>query len=168
MRNVFLVFFLLLTGCASVTDQVPDEKVLHVSGNVYEILDVDRRGVFGSENSLKKSVYNRADKFAESKSKVASPLAARIHRVGILGDWAWFWYKFELVDIGSPASYRNITDIKIVRDARLSTDFFRERNDISENVMPLSDQIRELAKLRDEGLLTDAEFEEQKKKLLEK
>ena len=55
----------LISGCSSVTDVVPDEKVLNVNGNTYEILDVDYRGIFGSENSLKSSVIAQADKFLE-------------------------------------------------------------------------------------------------------
>ncbi|WP_207951933.1 SHOCT domain-containing protein [Pseudomaricurvus alcaniphilus] len=167
MKILGFLAILMLFGCASVTEQVPDEQVLLISGNVYEILDVDRRGIFGGEASLQKSVLRQADKFASEKGKVASPLAARIHRVGILGDWAWFWYKFELVDQGAPESYRNMTDIDIVRDARLSTEFFMERHNEVQK-MDVSGEIRSLDKLRQDGLITDSEFEEQKRKILDR
>lgn len=159
-----LLFVLFLTSCASVMDQVPDEEVLNISDNIYEILDVDRRGIFGSESSLINGVVLKANKFAETKDKSASPLSARIHRVGILGDWAWFYYKFILVDKNSPESYRNLTDITIERDPRLSTEFFLNRNKIENK--SVYDEILKLDELRKKGLLTDSEFEEQKNRFL--
>jgi len=159
-----------LSGCASVPDVVPDEEILHISGNMYETLDVDYRGIFGSEESLKNNAIARADKFAKSRGKVASPVSARAHRVGILADWAWFYYRFELVEPGTPEAYRNITDINIIRDPRIAPEFFAERRmdqPPGEGADDLSAQIRKLDQLRKDGLLTDAEFEAQKKRLLE-
>nr|WP_321271864.1 SHOCT domain-containing protein [uncultured Tolumonas sp.] len=158
----------LISGCSSVTDVVPDEKVLNVNGNTYEILDVDYRGIFGSENSLKSSVITQADKFAKSQGMVASPLSARIHRVGILGDWAWFYYKFNLVSPGTPDSYRNFTDIKIIRDARLAPEFYSERNQINEGEekKDIYSEIKKLDSLRKEGLITNEEFESKKQQIL--
>lgn len=162
--KIGLAFILFLTSCATVMDQVPDEEVLNISNNIYEILDVDRRGIFGSESSLINGVVSQANKFAEKKDKVASPLSARIHRVGVLGDWAWFYYKFMLVDKNSPEAYRNLTDITIERDPRLSSEFFLNRNK-TEN-KSVYDEIFKLDELRRKGLLTDSEFEEQKSHIL--
>ncbi len=158
----------LATACSTVTDVVPDEEVLLISGNVYETLDVDYRGIFGSEDSLKEAVFGRADKFAKAQGKVASPLEARIHRVGVTADWAWFYYKFKLVDPGTPDAYRNITDIKIVRDPRLASEFYAERHqvEVASKTTDVSAEIRALDQLRKEGLITDAEFEDQKAKVL--
>ena len=99
---------------------------------------------------------------------VASPISARIHRVGILADWAWFYYKFDIVAPGSPESYRNMTDIKIVRDARLASEFYTERNQASEAIEQhdVYSEIKNLDKLRKEGLITSEEFESKKKQIL--
>lgn len=168
-KNIIGIFIamslFMLSGCASVVDSIPDEQILNVSGNVYEIIDVDKRGIFGSESSLIDGVVNQANEFAETKSKVANPLAARIHRVGILGDWAWFCYKFALVDKNTPDSFRKLTDITIERDARLSTEFYINRH--KTEIKSVSEEIIKLDELRKKGLLTDAEFTAQKKKLLE-
>ena len=167
MRWFSILLVLLFAGCASVTEQVPDEQVVQVSGNVYEILDVDRRGIFGSEETLKTAVYEKADAFARSKAKVAVPVAARIHRVGILGDWAWFWYQFKLVEPSSQEAGRTVSSLQIVRDARLSTEFYHERNKVtSESDVEVG--IRKLDDLKAKGLLSDQEYREQKKRLLEK
>ncbi|WP_306534976.1 SHOCT domain-containing protein [Geobacter sp.] len=161
LMSVLLVF----SGCASVTDSIPDEQILHVSGNIYEVMDVDKRGIFGSEASLIDGVVDQANEFATTKDKVANPLAARIHRVGILGDWAWFYYKFALVDKNTPDAYRKLTDITIERDARLSTEFYINRH--KTEMRSVSEEIIKLDELRKKGLLTDAEFLAQKKRLLE-
>lgn len=168
IKTIAISISILLTGCATVTDVVPDEKILNVTGNTYEIIDVDYRGIFGSENTLKSSVLTKADKFAKSKGMVASPISARIHRVGILADWAWFYYKFDIVAPGSPESYRNMTDIKIVRDARLASEFYTERNQASEAIEQhdVYSEIKNLDKLRKEGLITSEEFESKKKQIL--
>jgi hypothetical protein len=162
---LIVMSFFILSGCAGVTDSIPDEKILHISGNIYEIIDVDKRGIFGSEASLINGVVNQADEFAETKSKVANPLAARIHRVGIMGDWAWFYYKFALIDKNTPDAYRKLTDITVERDARLSAEFYINRH--KTEIKSVSEEIIKLDELRKKGLLTDAEFTAQKKKLLE-
>ena len=166
INGIFLAMSLfIVSGCASVVDSIPDEQILNISGNVYEIIDVDKRGIFGSESSLIDGVVNQANEFAETKNQVANPLAARIHRVGILGDWAWFYYKFALVDKNTPDSFRKLTDITIERDARLSTEFYINRH--KTEVKSVSEEIVKLDELRKKGLLTDAEFTAQKKRLLE-
>jgi len=164
-RRLALVGFVaLLAACATVEESTPDEEIMQVSGNVYELLDVDRRGIFGSESSLIATVVKQADDFAAAQGKVASPLAARIHRVGILGDWGWFYYKFALVDKGTPESQRNMTDITIERDARLARDFFVNRHK-AEASSPY-DELLKLDDLRKRGVITEAEFNAQKTKIL--
>jgi len=165
LRRVAIVGSIaLLAACATVEDSTPDEEIMQVKDNVYELLDVDRRGIFGSESSLIAAVVNQANDFAASKGKVASPLAARIHRVGILGDWGWFYYKFALVNKGTPESQRNMTDITIERDARLARDFFVNRHKV-ETVSPYEELLK-LDELRKRGVITEAEFNAQKAKLL--
>lgn len=166
INSIILTIFVFgFSGCASVTDSIPDEQILHISGDTYEIIDVDKRGIFGSEASLIEGVVDQANEFAETKGKVANPLAARIHRVGILADWAWFYYKFALVNKNTPDAYRKLTDITIERDARLSAEFYINRH--KTEIKSISEEIIKLDELRKKGLLTDAEFSAQKKRLLE-
>lgn len=169
--NLILSYALLLasvlfSGCATVPDSVPDEEILHVTGNVYELLDVDRRGIFGSEASLIDSVITQANSFAASKGKVASPISARVHRVGILADWAWFYYKFELVDSNDLKAMRNLTDIEIVRDARLANEFYVNRDRLDKST--IYNELLQLDELKKKGILTDDEFSKRKNILLSK
>lgn len=85
-----------LSGCSTVTTYAPSTGVAQVSENVYEIMDVDYRGIFGSEESLTKRNIEQAETFASARNKVAVPVLARIHRVGLAADWAWFYYRFSL------------------------------------------------------------------------
>lgn len=167
---IFLVgagtFFIIISGCATVPDNVPDEEVLHVDGSVYEILDVDRRGIFGSESSLIDSVVSQANEFAAAKGKVATPLMARIHRVGILADWAWFYYKFSLVEKGVPEANRKLDDIEIERDPRLAGEFYLSRHKVGQKNS--YDELIRLDELRKRGIITDAEFSHQKNLILKK
>jgi hypothetical protein len=161
-----LLASVLFSGCATVPDSVPDEEILHVTANVYEVLDVDRRGIFGSEASLMNSVIRQAEKFASSKGKVVSPISARVHRVGILADWAWFYYKFELVDSSDPKSMRNISDIEIVRDVRLANEFYINRDKLEKSA--IYNELLQLDDLRKKGILTDDEFSRRKNILISK
>jgi hypothetical protein len=56
-----------------------------------------------------------------------------------------------------------------VRDARLAPDFYAARNKTEERTggKDIYAEIRALDELRKEGLLTDEEFEAQKKRVLE-
>lgn len=171
LKKLFIIIsvslpILLIYGCASVTDSIPDEEILNITGNIYEIIDVDKRGIFGSESSLIDGVVTQVDDFAETKDKIASPLEARIHRVGILGDWAWFYYKFMLVDKNTPEAYKKLTDVTIERDARLSAEFYINRH--KREIISVADEIVKLDELRKRGLLNDSEFEKLKIQLLEK
>jgi len=152
---------------------VPDEEVTHVSGNVYELMDVDYRGIFGGAESLINSVYSQADKFAREQGKVASPVAARLHRVGwglnADEDWGWFYYKFALVDPGTPEAMKNASDFGFVRDNRYAFIFYPNRHQIQDNTKQadIYGEIRKLDELRKDGLLTDEEFEANKKRVLD-
>jgi len=85
----------LLAGCAN-------PSVVQLSPGVYELSRADHGGIFGNEEALKSGVISDANAFAESQGKVAIPVAAKEHPVGILGDWASYQYDFKVVDKDSP------------------------------------------------------------------
>jgi hypothetical protein len=162
--GIIFIVALALTGCAAVTTSVPNEGVEEVSENTYEIMDVDYRGVFGSEESLIRGNVKKSTAFASSHNKVAVPIKARIHRIGIMGDWAWFYYKFSLVDPGSPESIRKFEDIVVERDARLSDEFYQNRH--KEDATNVYDDLLKLDELRKKGIISESEFQQQKTKIL--
>ena len=72
-----------------------------MSPGLYELARADHGGIFGNKDALKSSVIRDANKFAEEKGKVAVPVSAKEHPVGILGDWASYEYVFKVVDKNS-------------------------------------------------------------------
>lgn len=167
MRWIFVTRFaviLALGGCAAATTSVPSTSVVPVSGSIYEIMDVDYRGIFGSEESLKERNVEQAVAFASERNKVAVPILARIHRVGIMGDWAWFYYKFSLAAPDSPEAIRKFADIVVERDARMSDEFYQSR--LKEGKATAYDDLLKLDELRKRGAITESEFQQQKTKLL--
>lgn len=163
-RAILFAMMLSISACSTVTEVAPNEGVSQVSGDVYEIFKTDYRGIFGSETSLIDGVVSEANNFAVSKSKVAIPISAKVHRVGILADWAWFYYKFSIVDQSNPLSERKFSEITIERDARLAPEFYKQRHVQDRN--SVYSQIDKLNDLRERGVITDAEFQKEKAILL--
>lgn len=161
---LFAVVAIFLQSCASVVDAPINEGVNQVSGNVYEIFKTDYRGIFGGEESLKSEVIASADSFAKDNGKIALPITAKIHRVGILGDWAWFYYKFAIVEKSHELAKNTTSEIQVERDARLAKEFYIQRHQDSRS--NIYDQLGKLNDLRKAGAMTDAEFEREKLKLL--
>ncbi len=88
---------LLSAGCSN-------PSIVQMSPGIYELARADHGGIFGNKDALKASVIRDANAFAEEKGKVAVPVSAKEHPVGILGDWASFEYVFKVVDRDSPES----------------------------------------------------------------
>jgi hypothetical protein len=164
--SMILVVALSLGGCAAVTTSVPDVGVTNISENIYEIMDVDYRGIFGSEASLISGNVGKAETFASTHNKIAVPILARIHRVGMMGDWAWFYYKFSLADPDSSEANIKFEDIVVERDARLSEEFYQNRH--KEGASNVYDDLLKLDVLKKKGIISDSEFQQQKAKILNK
>jgi len=168
----FICIFSFISGCSVVTETAPDTGVLLIGENVYEIMDTDYRGIFGSENSLMDRNLKKVERFSLERNMVAVPLEARIHRVGILADWAWFYYKFKLVEPIKSKDELKFSDITVQRDARLSEEFYKSRNIKIGNVsttpqkVDIYDELLRLNELKEKGILTEAEFTQEKTKLL--
>lgn len=155
-----------------VTETAPDTGIILISKNTYEIMDTDYRGIFGSEKSLINRNLEKVNKFALEKNMIAIPIESRIHRVGISADWAWFYYKFKLVTPSSPEANIKFTDITTERDARLSAEFYKQRNRTpttkATSIKHTSkyEELLRLNELKEKGILTEAEFIQEKEKLL--
>ncbi len=104
----------LVAGCAN-----PD--VVQMSPGVYELSRADHGGIFGNKDALRSSVIRDANAFAESQGKVAIPVAAKEHPVGILGDWASYQYDFKIVDKDSQEA--KIPKILVRADSVSSPEF---------------------------------------------
>jgi len=167
LNKIYIILIIVgLTGCGmhDVVINAPSTGIVPVSGNVYEIMDVDYRGIFGSESSLIERNLSKVNDFASKQGKVAVPILARKHKFAVASEFSWFYYKFTLVEQGSPESNLKISDIVIERDPRSSADFYNNRNKVDQQ--GVYEKIMHLDELRKEGLLTDTEFEQQKNKLM--
>lgn len=127
-----------------------------------------------------------ANRFAERQGKVAVPVAAKEHPMGILADWASYDYQFKLVDKDSPESR---TPMIMVQTNAVRSGEFRNLGgkDVLYAAQPAevgatptgpnptgsavagsaSARLLELKKLLDAGVLTPAEYDAKKKSLLE-
>ncbi len=111
---VLALLSLMVAGCQN-------PQVVQLSPGVYQLGREDHGGIFGNRDKLKASVIRDANAFAEKQGKVAVPIAAREHPVGILGDWASYEYTFKVVDKDSPEA--KVPMILVVSDARRSGEF---------------------------------------------
>lgn len=114
----------------------------------------DHRGIYGAtEERMKTTAIADAEFFAQTRGMVAVPISMRSKPVGILGDWATVEYKFRLADKNDPAARTVTVPVDILSKGRPSD---------------LHSELLKLDELRRKGLLTEAEFSEQKQKLLKK
>jgi hypothetical protein len=166
-----VVTALLAAGCRN-------PGIVQISPNIYMLSREDHAGIFGSMSKLKAGVISDADAFAEKRGKVAIPLSAKEHQVGTLGDWASFEVTFKLVDTSDPMvnaasiwtsssleggqGWRNLGGKATVYPAQeVSSDGNKVQSPT------IGQQLIDLKKAKDAGAITDAEYQEQKAKLLQ-
>ena len=134
-----------------------------MGNDTYMISQTSAGGVFTSMSSLKADVMTQANAFADSKDKVAIPLAAK-ESPAFPGRMPSFEYQFRLVSKNDPrasgGSLQPRADVVIERkdDIRIK--------DVSPRSKDVYAELVKLDDLRKKGIITEAEFEAQKKKLL--
>lgn len=164
LANTIPIVAIFLSGCATNLTYAKKQGVFPVTSDTYEVFREDHRGIFGSAESIQREVIEEANDFANKKSMLVVPLEAKQHRVGTLGDWAWGYYKFKLVPTGESAAV-STTKVQFMADARMSNDFL-DTKDVP-TARSSYDELLKLDDLRKKGVLTEDEFQAQKKRLLE-
>lgn len=164
MRLAFApLFAIALVGCAN-------PGIVQISPDTYLLAREAHGGIFASAAGLKAGVIQDANAFAEKQGKVAVPISAKEKPMGNgPAQWASFEYQFRVVDKDDPAVRRtqlvhnpNIIIQKVDQDEPAPTATSEgKKNDLYSDLLKL-----EVLKKR--GLLTEAEFEAQKNKLLER
>jgi hypothetical protein len=156
-----LGMILLCFGCQN-------PGIVQLSPNTYMLSRDDHAGVFGNFGALKAGVIRDADAFAESKGKVAVPITSKEHPVGVLGNWASFEYQFMLLDKNDPrasgVSLAPRPDLVIEKTDNINANVHTK--DDTEKSPDLYTELTKLDDLRKKGIITDAEFDAQKQKLL--
>ena len=146
-------------GCAT-------SEIIPMGTNSYMISQTSAGGIFKSMSSLKTEVIKRANSFAESKGKVAVPIAAQ-ESPAYPGHMPNFEYQFRLVDKDDPsaAGAALIPRADVVIENKISTSSNSHVKDQPES-KDIYIELLKLDDLRKKGILTEAEFEAQKSKLL--
>lgn len=140
---------LCILGCAN-------PGVVQLSADTYLLSRNDKAGVFGNVSKLKAGVIEDANRFAESKGKVAIPISQDSTPAYPL-HFATFDYQFRLVDKDSPLAVGGqLNYVDAAKGVELPS------------AHALDAELTKLDSLRKRGLITDAEFEVAKKRLLEK
>lgn len=146
---LLLFFCATLGGCAN-------PGIVQIAPDTYRLARDDHAGVFGNRHRMAADVIREANAFAEKQGKVAIPISQNDKPVGVLGNWASFEYTFKLVDKNDPEAIKErpfTSSTHTVVEQKSNPDLYTE--------------LSKLDDLRKKGILTDAEFETQKKKLLE-
>lgn len=148
-----------VAGCAT-------SEIIPLGTDSYMIAQTSAGGVFKAMSSLKSEVIQRANAFAESKGKVAIPIASK-EAPAYPGHMPSFEYQFRLVDRSDPRATGGglIPRADVVVDNKL----IQPPAAISNRAPAAKDMYTELVKLDDlrkKGIITDAEFQTQKERLL--
>ena len=167
MKRIVLILWLALLPNATSAGK---PEVIQISPDTYMISKADRAGIFGGGlPKLKAKVIKQANEFAASQGKIAIPLSSSERPMGIgPAQWATFEYQFRVVDKSDPEAQRTSlvprADTVISIEGIQSPPLTPKNNDRTED---LYSQLIKLDDLRKRGLITDAEFESQKQKLLQ-
>jgi hypothetical protein len=157
-----LAAILSLTGCAN-------PGIVQLSPDTYMLSRVDHAGMFGNASALKAGVISDADAFAAAQGKIAVAVASS-DSPAYPGHFATFEYQFKVLDKNDPEARRTSltprANLVIEKDEKISADI--KTNEQSSKQADLYTEIMKLDDLRKKGLLTDAQFEVQKQKLLDK
>jgi hypothetical protein len=151
---------LILAGCAN-------PGVVQLSPDTYFISHTDHSGIFGNASRMKAEVIQKANQFAARQGKIAIPISTHETPMGI-GQFASFDYQFRVVSTNDPEAVRTSLvprpDIVVEQNEKVSADVHTSNENNKEQ--DLYTELIKLHDLRKKGIITDAEFQAQKQKLL--
>lgn len=158
--RIALVIFL-----AAITASCATSEVIPMGTDAYMISQTSAGGVFKSMGSLKTDVMKRANAFAESKGKVAIPIASK-ESPAYPGHMPNFEYQFRLVDRDDPRATGGalVPRADVVIENKMPTGQSDARNQPKSK--DLYTELLKLDDLRKKSIISEAEFEAQKAKLL--
>jgi hypothetical protein len=155
MRVAALVCCIFLVGCANA-------GIVQLSKDTYAITGSNFQGIFTNVSALKAKTVEEANAFAESHGKVAVMESYKLHRP-LVGGFTSVKYQFKLVDkkdIGKvEAPVEESSDVDVQKDG--------SHKDENAKNSDLYTELMKLEELRKKNILTEEEFQVQKKRLLE-
>lgn len=117
-------------------------EVVQISDDTYRIQRSDKGGIFGNTAKMRDRVLREAEEFAAARGKIVETVTLSERGKGFMR-FAKIEYTFRLVDPEPTAKAEE------------------------EKTIDLYTELKKLAELREDGILTDEEFEAEKKKLLD-
>ena len=153
-RTIPLCLASLLISCAN-------PAIVQMSPDTYFLSRADRAGIFGNATAMTSDVIREATEFAQERGKVAVPISLNT-TPAFPGHFATVEYQFRLVDKDSSEARRaTLAPVPSVRiETPSATGLVPQNKDVYAELLKLDD-------LRKRGVLTEAEFDLQKRKLLE-
>lgn len=128
----------------------------------------DKGGVFGNASAMKADVIREANEFAASQGKIAIPISLNDSPMYI-GHFASVDYQFRVVDPSDPEARRvNLAprpNVVIEKTEKTTVDV--KTKDQTDRPKDIYAELLKLEDLRKRGILSQEEFEVQKKKLLD-
>ncbi len=157
----------LLTACALSLTACATADVIPMGTDTYMISQTSAGGMFKSMSSLKAGVIKRANEFADSKGKVAIPMAAQ-ETPSAPGRMPNFEYQFRLIDKDDPRAAGNslVKRPDVVIENRGPQGPAVVVNNGEAKSQDVYTELIKLDDLRKKGIITEAEFEAQKQKIL--
>jgi len=144
-------------------------EIVPVSPDTYILYREDHAGIFGSFASLKAGVIQDANAFAAKIGKIAIPISTKEKPLGGgPGQWASFEYQFRVVDKDDPETRRTSInprpDFVVENKKNITADI--KIKDQTDKPKDIYTELSKLDDLRKRGIITESEFETQKRKLL--
>lgn len=153
-RPALVIAAALLGGCVS------NPGIVETAPGSYLLARTDPGGSFGNVAATKAAMVREAGDFAAKQGKVAVPLAMKDTPMAIEGHTA-VEYRFQVVDKAQAPAAASAQASAPTPAATAAT-----KSTHGERTGDLYADLIKLDELRKRGILTDAEFDSQKKKLL--
>lgn len=176
-RRTQLMYFMLpcIAACLAVTlNGCGNAGIVKLSPDTYMLTRQDYGGIFGNAAKMKADVINEASEFAQKQGKIAIPLSVQETplRSNVPGGFASIEYQFRVVDADDTEAKRThlpkSPDVFIKRDDSIKIDIDAKIKNEDNNNSDLYTELTKLDDLLKRGILTQEEFDAQKKILLEK
>lgn len=151
----------LLIGCAN-------PGIVSLSPDTYMLTRTDKGGIFGNASAMKADVIREANEFASSQGKVAIPLFVHEQPMLVGRQLASIEYQFRVVDKSDPEARRTslkpMPNMVIESKETIKVDAQTKSENVGQK--DIYGELIKLDDLKKRGILSEAEFEAQKKKLL--
>lgn len=162
-----LISLILVVTASTALSSCAISEIVPIGTDSYMIAQTSAGGVFKAMSSLKSEVIQRANAFADTKGKIAIPIAAK-ESPAYPGHMPSFEYQFRLVEKtdARAAGAGLIPRVDMVIENKVITS---APGNLTENGSAKPDLYGELVKLDDlrkKGIINESEFQAQKTKLL--